>query len=82
MPAVVTNFLHEDKTKSPDDVLVGKAPHCVQCDKEMWLTSVATTITDHGTYGVYAYECKACGTREKISRHTNRADGLPVMPAL
>ena len=77
---MVTTFLHRDKTQPPDEVTIDKPPRCVQCDKEMWLTSVATTITDNGTDGVYAYECKVCGTREKILRHTDRADGLPVVP--
>jgi hypothetical protein len=79
---VVTNFLHQDKAQPPDELFVDKAPHCVQCDGEMWLTSVATTIGDHGTGGIYNYECKTCGTREKISRHIDRAGVVPLMPEL
>jgi transcription elongation factor Elf1 len=81
-PAVVTTFLHQDKTQPPDELLADKAPRCVQCNDEMWLTSVATTISDRGTDGVYTYECKICGTRDKVMRHTDRADGLPVVPEL
>ena len=82
MPAVVTTFLHEDKKHSPDEVVAGHAPSCVHCGEEMWLTSLTKSISDSGTEGVYTYECKTCGTRERITLRTERADGLPVMPDL
>ena len=79
---MVTTFLHEDKAQPPDELAADKAPRCVQCDEEMWLTKVAKSITDSGSEGVYTYECKICGAREKITRRAERADRLPVVPEL
>jgi hypothetical protein len=79
---VVSTFLHQDSTHSPQEMIGEKPPLCAGCDKEMWLTSVTTTVGDGGADGVYTYECKICGTREKVMRHTDRADGLPVVPEL
>ena len=53
-------FLHDDKTKSPDEI--GDVPPlCEQCGIETWLTVVDKTITDSGIDGTYRYECKTCG---------------------
>jgi uncharacterized Zn finger protein len=82
MLTVVTTFLHEDKRPSPDEVAADQAPSCVQCGEEMWLVSVVKNISDSGIEGVYTYECKTCGTRQKVTRQTDRADGLPVVPEL
>ena len=79
---MVTTFLHEDKKPSPDELVTERAPSCVQCGDEMWLTRVAKNISDSGIEGVYSYECKTCGTRERVTRRTDRADGLPVVSEL
>jgi hypothetical protein len=80
MRSVVTTFLHTDKTRSPDEMTADTPPTCAHCDQQMWLTSVAKNISDNGIDGVYTYECKICGARQKITRHAQRADGLPVVP--
>ena len=77
---MVTTFLHDDKKPSPDKLVVDPAPSCVQCGAEMWLTRVTKSISDSGIEGVYTYECKTCS--ERVTRRTDRADGLPVVPEL
>lgn len=77
---MVTTFLHEDKPRSPDELPTDETPFCNQCGEPMWMTSVSKTIADHGTDGTYVYECRYCGGRKTVNRHTAHGEGPPIAP--
>jgi DNA-directed RNA polymerase subunit RPC12/RpoP len=77
---MVSTFLHEDKPQPPDELAGDRPPFCAQCGEEMWTQSVSTIVTDNGVDGTYTYECKHCGAKAKVHRHSVHADHLAIVP--
>ncbi len=76
------SFLHEEKSRSPDDVPVATAPHCERCGAETWLVKVEKTVSDSGARGTYTYECPTCRTRKTLRITAPGSSGPPIVPEI
>lgn len=79
---MVATFLHDEKPVSPDEFSSEKPPICAGCNEPMWLLRVDKTVSDKGIDGTYTFECKHCGSLQRVHSHTDRPGGIPIAPEL
>lgn len=63
---MVANFLHNEKTLPPDEVIERDAPNCGTCGKGMSISKVETQVSDSSIRSKRTYECIYCGKKQAV----------------